>query len=309
MIYTLTLNPAVDREYRVPAIEFNEILRADAVRNDPGGKGFNVSRMIAGLGGQSAAVGIVGGAAGRWLAGRLASLQIQTEFLEIQTETRVNTTIVTPTGKQYIKVNEGGPELTVGHVEQLLDLIKKLARRGDWWVLAGSLPGGCPRSIYATIIALLQEAGCRVFLDASGEPLRLGCEARPDWIKPNADEAIAITGQPDGLKAGLALRQMGLEQVIVSLGKDGAYFFSDREKLCVAPPPIREQNPIGAGDALVGGVVYQLSLGRPPEEALKWGAACGAAAAALPGTNFGQNEDIEKLVQQCEVTPLDKNER
>lgn len=305
MIYTLTLNPAVDREYRVPALIPNDVLRATTVRNDPGGKGFNVSRMISQLGGTTTAAGFVGGTTGQWLADSLSRLGIETNFIKIDSETRTNTTIVSNSEDHYFKVNESGPTLAEADIGRLIELVEREARPDEWWVLAGSLPGGCPPDLYATLTRILQKAGSRVFLDASGGPLVEGCAAGPEWIKPNDDEAREITGEADPLAAGRALRRRGIKNVIVSQGRDGSLYLSDQTALRIHPLSIIENNPIGAGDAFVGGLVYQLQRGAAPEVALRWATASGAAAASLPGTAFGSRDQVEKLAADVHIEAID----
>jgi fructose-1-phosphate kinase PfkB-like protein len=120
MIYTLTLNPAVDRELTVPAITYDTVLRAAQSQVDFGGKGFNVSRLLMGLGSASTAVGFLGGKTGEILQEGLQSLGIGTDFVWISGETRTNISIVTPTGGHYIKVNEKGPVIAPEKQQELL---------------------------------------------------------------------------------------------------------------------------------------------------------------------------------------------
>src|SRR5215216_4568345 len=174
MIYTLTLNPAVDRELTVPAVEFDSVLRASEARLDFGGKGFNVSRLLRGMNESSTAVGFLGGNAGELLQKGLQSLGIGTDFVWVSEETRTNVSIVTQSHDHYIKVNEKGPLVNEAKQKELLDKVDTLAKRGDWWVLAGSLPPGVPNDIYARVVNVLNKHGANAILDASSESLKLG---------------------------------------------------------------------------------------------------------------------------------------
>src|SRR5512143_4276123 len=127
MIYTLTLNPAVDRELTVPAVEYDSVLRATESRVDFGGKGFNVSRMLKSMGVESTAVGYVGGKAGEMLEEGLHSLGIATNFVRIPGETRTNVSIVTQAGGHYIKVNEKGPVVDASKQDELLEKLAAIA--------------------------------------------------------------------------------------------------------------------------------------------------------------------------------------
>ncbi len=300
MIYTLTLNPAVDRELTVEEVKYDSVLRASESRVDFGGKGFNVSRLLQGLGTPSVAVGFLGGRAGQMLEGGLCSLGISTDFVWVSGETRTNVSIVTEAHDRYIKVNEKGPLVTPAKQQELLDKIDELAQPEDWWVMAGSLPPGVAEDFYARIVAVLNRHGAKAVLDTSGEALRAGCLERPYLVKPNAEEAAAITGLPMNTPAEIAagaaaIRASGAQNVVVSMGKAGALLHTAEGTWLVHTPKIQEKNPIGAGDSMVGGLVWALTRGEPLKEALAWGVASGAATASLSGTEVGSRALIEEL--------------
>ena len=131
MIYTVTLNPALDRELAVAAVAFDEVLRATESRVDCGGKGFNVSRMLASLGAESVALGFAGGRTGEALRDGLRALGIATDFVEIAGETRTNVSIVTHDHAHYIKVNEPGPTIAPGEQVALAAQVRERAQAGD----------------------------------------------------------------------------------------------------------------------------------------------------------------------------------
>ncbi|MGB5061040.1 MAG: PfkB family carbohydrate kinase, partial [Candidatus Promineifilaceae bacterium] len=174
MIYTVTLNPAVDKELVVPELAFDSVLRAGKTRVDFGGKGFNVSRMLQALGSESTAIGFAGGKSGDLLREGLESLGIGIDFVPVSGETRTNVSVVTEPASHYLKVNEPGPTISASELDELRRKVRALSREGDWWVLAGSLPPGVPTAVYAHLIADIQAAGGRVILDTSGEALGLG---------------------------------------------------------------------------------------------------------------------------------------
>jgi len=309
MIYTVTLNPAVDRELTVPAIEFDTVLRASQWRVDCGGKGFNVSRMLMALGTPSTALGFAGGRAGELLRDGLKAQGIQTDFVWVEGETRTNVSIVSENHDHYVKANEPGPQIAPEAVEKLVAQVKRLAQAGDWWVLAGSLPPGVPADIYADLTAIVQQAGAHAILDTSGAALAAGVAARPFLVKPNDVEAGQLTGLPVTSRAEVAaaaqtIQAMTAGHVVISLGKDGALLADGRSVVQVGAPTIAEQNPIGAGDSLVGGLVWGLHEGLPLVEALCWGVACGAATASMSGTAVGSRQLVTSLRQQVVVANL-----
>lgn len=310
MIYTVTLNPAVDKEMVVPAIEFDTVLRSRGSRLDWGGKGFNVSRMLMSLGTLSVALGFAGGRSGELLQDGLNSLGIDTDFIWVGGETRTNVSIVTEAHNQYVKVNEPGPVISAEEQTVLKEKVESLAHRDDWWVLAGSLPPGVPPSIYADLIHNIQAVGASVILDTSGEALRLGCAARPFLVKPNDTEAHNLTGLPvrtaaEIAEAAKAIQAAGVSNVIISLGKVGALLVDDQSVWQAFSPVIEERNPIGAGDSMVGGLVWALNQGLPLAEALGWGIAGGAATASLPGTAVGTKKIVESLRTQVKLRKLE----
>lgn len=309
MIYTVTLNPAVDRELTINEFTFDTVLRASEARVDCGGKGFNVSRMLTSLGAKSVALGFAGGKSGELLAEALADLGIVTAFTWIDGETRTNVSIVTEQHDRYLKVNESGPTVSEAAQIALLAQVEQLIQPGDWWVLAGSLPPGVPHTIYAQIVALIQSGGGQVILDTSGAALVEGCGERPFLIKPNDIEASSLSGLPvhnpeDAVAAARKVQMLGPQNVVISLGKAGAIFSDGQAAWLASSPTIQERNPIGAGDSMVGGLVYGLSQDKPVAEALRWGIACGAATASLAGTAVGSTELVHTLLDQVKIKQL-----
>lgn len=309
MIYTLTLNPAIDRELTVTEVQFDSVLSAVKSQVDFGGKGFNVSRLLKSMGMPSTALGFIGGRAGDRLQSGLQALDIATDFVVISGETRTNISIVTEKHDHYIKVNEKGPLVDEFKQRELLDKIASLAGPGDWWVLAGSLPPSVPDSFYAQIIAILNAHQAISILDTTGESLRLGCEAKPFLIKPNAEETHSLTGLPVETTAQIIiaakeLLKMGAQNVVISMGRKGALLQTADESWLIHSPKIQEKNPIGAGDSMVGGLVWALSQGYSLKEALGWGAASGAATASMSGTEVGSRALIEELSRQVEYEEL-----
>jgi 1-phosphofructokinase family hexose kinase len=310
MIYTLTLNPAVDRELTVPAMEFDSVLRASESRVDFGGKGFNVSHLLKSMGASSTAVGFLGGRAGELLQDGLQSLGIGTDFVWVPGETRTNVSIVTQSHEHYIKVNEKGPLVDEAKQEELLNKIDSASKPGDWWVLSGSLPPGVRNDFYASVLHVLDKHGAHGILDTSGESLKLGCAAKPYLVKPNADEAHVLTGLPMDTPSEIAaaaaeIRRLGAQNIVVSMGKAGALLNTAEGTWLTHSPKITEKNPIGAGDSMVGGLIWALTQGLPLKEALGWGVASGAATASLPGTEVGSRPRIEKLFAQVNYERLE----
>ena len=306
MIVTVTLNPALDRTLTVPTIQFNQMMRATASRLDWGGKGFNVSRALQALGIDSVAMGLVGGATGQMLERGLNSTGIATDLTHIEGETRTNVVISDAAGERYVKVNEAGPTVCREEVAAFLGRVREKVRPGDLWILSGGLPPGVPPDFYARLIVLVQGQGARALLDTSGEPLRLGCAAGPYLVKPNIVEAEEMTGRKigsdaDALGATAFFLRQGGELVALSLAAEGLLLASKQRAVWARPPRVRIRNPVGAGDALLAGLVWALAHGLPLEEMARWGVATGTAAAMHEGVGVGTRAEVEALYEQIRV--------
>jgi 1-phosphofructokinase family hexose kinase len=302
-IFTITTNPGVDREWNIPSFEFNKVLRASESLIHVGGKGFNVSRMLKILGINTTAMGFVGGRAGEYLQEGLNLLGIKSDLVYIEEESRTNISIRNSNTGQYLKVNEDGPKITPQQQYQLIEKVSNSCSPNDLWILSGSLPPGISIDYYARLINIIQNKEAKVILDTSGEALHWGCKSLPYMIKPNHQELQELTKMPvtnnrEIIDAGYSLIESGIKHILVSLGKNGAIFISKNANWLLESPKIAEHNPTGAGDALIGGFVWGLSMGYPIQDALRWGIASGAAAASLSGTAYGSLEQIKALYNE-----------
>jgi len=306
MIFTVTLNPALDKQLTVPEIRFNDVLIADSVQFDFGGKGFNVSRMLGELNQPSIAVGLLGGQTGRTIAEGLSAQGLQVVALPVSGETRTNVTVVTPGGNRHIKVNEKGPMVTADELTLVYRYIDDNAGGGTLWVLAGSIPPGVDASVYQQLTKRIKTLGGEVVLDTSGNALKQGVLAKPKLVKPNLFELSQLAGSEltdlqEILDAPEILSVVGAEFVAISAGEKGA-LLSDGKKLAVClPPEIQEANPVGAGDAMVAGLSFALYHGYDLEQALMLGVACGTASAMQSGTKMPKWELVEEVRQQVKL--------
>jgi len=300
MIVTVTPNPVLDHTLTVPEIAFDTVTRATAVRDDWGGKGFNVSRVLLALGVESTALGFIGGTTGQRLAAGLSALGLPTDFVTIAGETRTNVIIAEADSGRYVKVNEAGPTVQPEEIAQFLDKVRQRATPGGTWALCGSLPPGVPDDFYAQLIEILQPRGARVLLDTSGAALRLGCEARPFLVKPNAEEAAAFAGHPidtpnAARDAANAFLERGIAQVALSLGAAGLLLATHESSVIAIPPDVPVRNVTGAGDALLAGLAYALEHGLPLAEQARWGVAAGTASAMHEGVGVVTRTSVEQI--------------
>ncbi|MEU7260821.1 1-phosphofructokinase [Streptomyces rimosus] len=293
MILTVTPNPSLDRTYEIPTLERGAVLRATADRIDPGGKGVNVSRAVAAAGHRTLAVLPLGGPAGAALGDLLAAEGIEVAGVPVAGQTRSNISAVEPDGT-LTKINAAGPELSADESRALLETVRTRSAGADWIACCGSLPRGLAPSWYAELVAQVHQAGARIALDTSGPSLTAALAARPDVVKPNAEELAQAVGRPlrtvgDAVEAARDLRKLGAGAVLASLGADGQLLVdADGERFASARVATVRSN-VGAGDASLAGF---LAAGGVGVRALASAVAYGAAAVQLPGSAMPAPMDL-----------------
>jgi 1-phosphofructokinase family hexose kinase len=309
VIYTVTLNPALDRTLTVQSLRLGELNRARSVRLDHSGKGINVSRALRLLGVPSRIIAFLGGSTGKAIYDGLAANGFETTCVEVADETRQNITVVDEATGVLTKINEPGATVSPADLAALVTLIERSAGAGDLWVFSGSLPPGAPPGFYAQLISLVQGRGGRAFLDSSGEALRQGLAARPYAVKPNSEEAGGALGRPvvsdsDHVAALCRFRENGSHLVCLTRGARGMFLALDGALLSAAPPPIAAASAVGAGDATLAGLVWAVLDGSDAVETARRAVACGTAAAMQEGTGVGDRASVEKLLGKIEVIPV-----
>ncbi|MFE7889534.1 1-phosphofructokinase [Streptomyces sp. NPDC057412] len=294
MILTVTPNPSLDRTYEVPALDRGEVIRATGERMDPGGKGVNVSRAVAAAGRRTVAVLPLGGAPGALVADLLNAQGIDVAPVPVAGATRSNIALAETDGV-LTKINAPGPELSPAEREALLDAVRAQARAADWIACCGSLPRGLAATWYADVVTRAHADGTRIALDTSGPALLEAVRARPDVVKPNAEELARAVGRPlttlgDAVKAAGELRELGARAVLASLGADGQLLVDDAGTWFGTAPVDAVRSNVGAGDASLAG--FLIAGGQGPD-ALASAVAHGAAAVRLPGSVMPTPADLD----------------
>lgn len=301
MIYTVTLNPALDKTVEIPNLALDTVNRITKMRTDPGGKGINVSKVIAKLGGTSKAIGILAGDSGHAIQAALNRENLANHFRFVEGETRTNLKIIDPENHTNTDINEPGIEVGASELTALLyDLLKEL-RSGDIVVLAGSLPKGAPKDTYYTWVDACKNAGAKVFLDADGELLAEGLKAVPYLVKPNNDELSRMMGRElktlDELAdAGQALIRRGIERVVVSMGGRGALYLYKDSVIYAPALKVKVGSTVGAGDSVVAALAYAEAQGLTEEQTVRLSTATGAANVMCSGTQAAERSIIEDLI-------------
>ncbi|MEV5338684.1 1-phosphofructokinase [Streptomyces sp. NPDC052676] len=308
MILTVTPNPSLDRTYEVQALKRGEVIRAETERTDPGGKGVNVSRAVAAAGRRTVAVLPLGGAPGALVADLLDAQGIEVAPVPIAGATRSNIALAESDGV-LTKINAPGPELSEAEQELLLETVREQSRGADWIVCCGSLPRGLAPSWYADVVTRAHAGGARIALDTSGRALLEALRARPDVVKPNAEELAEAVGRPlatvgDAVKAAEELRERGARAVLASLGADGQLLVDDAGTWFGSARVDAVRSNVGAGDSSLAG--FLIAGGSGPD-ALASAIAHGAAAVQLPGSVMPTPADLDpSAVSVTADVPMDR---
>jgi len=308
MILTATPNPAIDYTIRVDAVRLAQRHAYRAPQLDPSGKGINVSRMVRRLGEPTFATGFVAGEIGAFLDRTLGEEGVAREFVRVEGQTRISVTILTD-DEGATHFHGPGPQVGPPDLARLRELVDRRLPGARAFVLSGSLPPGMPPEACRDLIASARSRNVLSVLDADGDPLRCGLEARPSLVKPNRGEAERFLGRPlpgltDVARAARELVERGAETAVISLGGEGAVCAHAGRVWHFAGPRVPAARAVGAGDSLVAGLVIALLRGQSPPEALRLSAAAAAATALTPGTGLGSAEDVRRLIPEVTVTPL-----
>jgi 1-phosphofructokinase family hexose kinase len=313
VILTVTLNAAIDRTVAVPNFRLGRRHRSVESRTVAGGKGINVARALSLLGRPVIATGFVGGPTGTRVLEQLHEESVLTDFTRIAAETRINLAVIDPTSGEQTEINERGPAVSPEEVKRFFDRIGYLASGAKICVLAGSLPPGAGDDLYARLIDDLTRRGVPVVLDAEGEAMLAGVRAGASMVTPNEAEAEELVGQEFADRGDLAqglleLVRLGAgeaaitrpEGCVAAVGEGNS-----RRLLEVHTEPLEPVSTVGSGDAFLAGYVAARYDGRPPEECLAYGVACGAESTQHFGAGTVDRNQVERLLGEVSVHDLE----
>lgn len=261
-IVTLTLNASIDQTARVPNFTAGEVNRVTWEQSDAGGKGVNVASFLADFGHALAVTGLLGEGNQQLFVRLFAEKGLIDRFVRVPGQTRINVKVVDDVLDQVTDINFPGVSVDGAAVAAVTAAVMTLVDEGaKVFVLSGSLPAGVPTTIYRDLTASLKARGRTVVLDTSGEGLAHAIAAGPDVIKPNILELTELVGHPlEGdaaiVAAARGLRQQGIDLVAVSMGGRGAIFVDGGEAVHAEPPRVAIKSTVGAGDAMVAGIIH-----------------------------------------------------
>ncbi len=305
-VVTVTLNPAIDQTLTIPGFAAGRVNRVVASRSDAGGKGVNVACVLADLGVETIATGFLGAENAAVFETFFARKKIADRFVRIAGSTRVGLKVVDDQTRETTDINFPGITPTPEDVAGLFERVAALTEAGRWFVLSGSVPPGLPEDIYARLIEAIHGKGGRVVLDTSGPPLEAALASRPDVIKPNAEELGQLMGRPldtsySARAAALGLLKHGIRLAVVSMGGNGAVFVDRDHAFLALPPKVEVRSTVGAGDAMVGGMVYGLIHDLPLEEVARLASGSGAYAVTRIGSGIEAPIEFRALTRRVEI--------
>lgn len=312
-IVCISCNPALDRRLRIHSVVPGDVLRAQRSEALPGGKAAHVAMAASALGAHTKWIGFLGGAIGEEVAAGLQKLGIEVVAIHSERSTRVNLELIEDSGRITEVLEPGGDPGSASRAEMLRFCTQGLS---DGWkgavvAVSGSLPPDVPVDFYASLIDAAHAAGSKVFLDTSGDALRVGLEAKPDFVKPNGKEAGNLLGRPlrgveEVLAAAHELIRRGARSAAVTMGAEGLVWLESENgpAWSARPPRLNPVSSVGCGDTTLAGFAFALLQGFITEKALRLAAACGAANCMAEFTGRISAHDVQILIPQVELHRL-----
>lgn len=288
MITAVSLNPSIDRTLTVDGFTQGGLNRVVNRTDNAAGKGINVALTVSSLGLAAECVGFMFRDSAPLFEKRLMLNSTAYDFIWCEGSARTNIKVFDRAAGVVTELNESGRSVDRKQLEDMVELVARHAENSDYLILSGSTPPGCPADYYRTLIGAVEGLGCRCVLDADGDRLKYGLEARPFMIKPNRYELETMAGDrlgsiADVKAAALRYIDMGVQVAAVSLGPDGALITDGTHTLFAPRMNIEVRGTVGAGDAMVAGLVAGFMADSDLEEAFRMGVACASARCIAEG--------------------------
>lgn len=300
-IVTLTVSPALDKSAHFTGLVPEQKIRCQMPLFDAGGGGINVSKAISRLEGTSLALMTAGGSTGEMLQKLLREESVPFRAIETESWTRENFVAVDDNTNSQFRFVFPAPAVTIAEKDKIIEAIHELDF--NYLVVSGGLSEGLPLDFYQKIAEMAKASNSKLIIDTSGAPLRKALETGVYLIKPNVGELAKLIGverlemEQVNEAAKEIIREGGAEVVVVSLGPQGAVLVTKDSYDYVPAPNVVKKSTVGAGDSMVGGMVWALSQNKSLKEVLRWGVACGSAATMNEGTQLFKLEDAKRLYE------------
>ena len=308
MIVTVTANPSVDISYEMGNFQLENVNRCQSVRKSAGGKGLNVSRVIAQVDEQVCATGFVGGHNEIFIRNSLSAWNIKDKFISIKGETR-NCIAILHENTQT-EILEGGPTVTKEEKAQFLTRYNVMLKTNDIVVASGSVPANLGASFYQELIEIANKHNKKFILDTSGEALERSLVANPYLIKPNIDELSQLIGEKMISKVCVKkalikiVDKYNIPFIVVTLGAEGAIALVKDQLYSITPPKVKAINTVGSGDATIAGFAIGLKNMETTENILKLGCVLGTLNAMERQTGYVNPLLIEEYMEKTSVEKI-----
>lgn len=307
MIYTVTLNPSIDYVvYMDKEVKPGAVNRIQKDRKFPGGKGINVSRILSQLNIENKALGFIGGFTGKFIEEALVKENIQTQFVQVQEDTRINVKVKS---SNETEINGPGPVISVDKADELMTILSNLSKE-DVVILSGSKSKGLSENFYQEIIEKLKQTQTEFVIDTTGKELKDALPSKPLLVKPNNHELeelfeVSLETEEDLKVYGKKLVEAGAQHVIISMAEKGAMLFTEKGVYHGKAPKGNLKNSVGSGDSMVAGFTGILKQTGDSLEAFKYGIASGSATAFEE--DLATKDKIDGLLPQVEINVLEEN--
>ncbi|USD67454.1 1-phosphofructokinase [Vibrio sp. SCSIO 43136] len=307
-VVTITLNPALDLTGSLDVLTQGSVSLVKQSSLHAAGKGVNVAKVLSELGAEVTVTGFLGQDNPELFHQLFSKIGVTDEFIEVEGATRINVKLVEESG-QVSDINFPGVQVNQQAIEAFERKLEQLAQTHDYFVLAGSLPGGISPQRCAGWIEQLHQQGKKVLFDSSKAALGAGLDAHPWLIKPNEEELGDLLGQAlDSVEkcqqAAQSLSEKGIENIVVSMGAEGVMWLNQGEWLRSQPPKMDVVSTVGAGDTLVAGLCWGHMQQMPKPELLRFATALSALAVSQVGVGLTSQQELASIKQQTQVSEL-----
>lgn len=309
MITTVTLNPAIDRSILIGGLEYGRVNRTNRGREEIGGKGINISKVLSQFYQKNMAIGFLGKENTEDTYKLLEKDNIKHDFVLVDDVTRTNTIIVEVDQNRTTSINEKGFTINEHEYADFVKKMKQYADQSEFMIFSGSLPGGLTEDAYKNLILQIKD-DVKTVLDADNELLIEGLKASPYLVKPNI--RALETAFDCKIESDLELVQRARDiiatyevtMVLVSLGKEGALLVTSDEAYKAEPLDVEVKNTVGAGDSMVGGFLNGLSAGYTLKECLAYASACGTLTVMTEANESPNHTLLNGMLKQLNIVDI-----
>lgn len=310
-IATITVNPAIDQTVSVDDFQVGKVNRSQWMRFDAGGKGVNVASFLSDYGMDVAVTGFLGEENADVFERHFKRKNIEDRFIRVPGETRINIKIMDEAKQVTTDLNTPGQVPGGYAISRFHEQVEAMMEACECFILSGNLQAGLPSTFYADLIKMLKSKKRRTVLDTSGDALADSLKAGPNLIKPNIHELSALVNKPlkkiaDVYRSATSLLNDETTLVVVSMGANGALFVDKDQAFVARPPDIQVKSTVGAGDAMVAGLVAGISKKLALQDCARLATAFSLSAVTRLGRDLPKPEEIEDFKKQVEIEPFKK---